>query len=417
MKLEGANILKEDSTYTIYAFNSETAGQYCVTVPNEPKETINMLIDLHEKKLFDEVTAGTKTKEDFTKVIEEEYLNIKGVFPCGILITPMLNEDEYSNAVNNLDKQKMFDETKKIGAITSELYKKLIENGIEKQKINQKIKIVEKNETDDKYINWLKEQMPNFVEGVSLAKEETPVEQPKTETVNDIFNNQPKEEENKTEPTPQEEPVPAPIGIVEESAPVLPPVSEQVETEMPKIEGIFDNEPEPTPPQVEQPKEEKEAELPKENVDIFGIPQEQPQVTPQSEPIQEEPSTPAEPVSPELPKEEVVEPAPQEAPIELPKEEPTPTSEPTQSNEETTEKTEEPIQEPKAVQDVALEGTTAFSPIPNNPQETVENQQVEETPKKRSGGFVNLAILLAVLIVVTIISIELGKFLYSVYGA
>ena len=65
---------------------------------------------------------------------------------------------------------------------------------------------------------------------------------------------------------------------------------------------------------------------------------------------------------------------------------------------------------------VALEGTTTFSPIP----ETTDSSPAEpatSTPDKKSGGFVNVAILLVVLVVVTIVSIELGKFLFSVYGA
>ena len=35
---------------------------------------------------------------------------------------------------------------------------------------------------------------------------------------------------------------------------------------------------------------------------------------------------------------------------------------------------------------------------------------------KKSNGFVNLAILLVILVGVTLVSIELGKFLYNTYG-
>ena len=36
--------------------------------------------------------------------------------------------------------------------------------------------------------------------------------------------------------------------------------------------------------------------------------------------------------------------------------------------------------------------------------------------EKKSNGFVNLAILLVILVGVTLVSIELGKFLYNTYG-
>ncbi len=363
MILEGANKLKEDSLYTVYAMNSTTAGQYCVVMPNNINDTLNMLIDLHEKSLFDEVASETKTKDDLINALEKEYEQVKTKYPFGILIVPMIKEDEYANAVNTLDKQKMFDETKKIGAITSELYKKLTESGVEKQKINQKIIMIEKEEVDGKYVNWLKEQMPNYVEGISLGekKEETPVPQ---ETTN-IFG--------------------IPTEEVKNEAP-SEPIAPQLE-EAPKTDGIFDNnpippatqEPIPTPP-LETPTIPQAPTVPTENVDIFGIPKEQPAA----------PVSNIETPTPAVPEQA----PPQESPTLI-----TP-------------------EEPKAVQNVALEGTTTFSAIPNNPQQTVENaNQPQPEEGKKSNGFVNLAILLVVLIGVTIVSIELGKFLYSVYGA
>ncbi len=380
MILEGANKLKEDSTYTIYAINSQTAGQYCVVVPNNINETLNMLIDLHQKNIYDEVASGAKTKDDLINTLIEIYTQTKTVYPNGMLIVPMFNETEYSNAVTNLDKQKMFDETKKIGAITRELYKKITDSGVEKQKIDQKIIIIEKSETDTKYINWLKEQMPGFVEGVSLKQEEKVAEL--TLNVSDIFGTptEPTQVENNQTPptTPVEEqnqtndffsnPTPVETPTVEQNIviPTAPPI-----TQTPTIN------PEPL---QQQP----------ENVDIFGIPTSQPAATP----IQQAPTN--EPVSPTPI-------TPQTAPVQQ-ESQPTPV--------------ETPIEAPKAVQDVALEGTTTFSAIPNTPQQPVENQeQAEQELPKKNGGFVNLAILLVVLVGVTIVSIELGKFLYSVYGA
>lgn len=375
MILEGANRLKEENDYIIYAINSATAGQYCATVPKSWAGTLNMLVDLHQKKLFDEVTSGQRTKDDLINELTEEYQKSKVKYSDILLIVPMMEEESFASAVTNLDKQKMFDETKKIGAITSELYNKIIASGVDKQKIDQKIIMIEKKPEDEKYVEWLKKQMPGFVEGVSLETEQVVTNKEVTsENIFDVA----KEEINSTQETP----------TTQESinAQTIPTNS------TPTSGGIFDNIPSPVTsqenspipeapvstsvmPSIEQPI--KTEELPKENVDIFGISLEQPTIATPN--IQE----PNPIINKELSKEE---------PIQT-------------------------VEEPKAVQDIALEGTTSFSPIPNIPQPTVENTSVTEEPQKKSGGFVNLAILLVVLVVVTIISVELGKYLYSVYGA
>ena len=163
MILEGANKLKETNEYNIYTINSAAAGQYCVIVPNDTTGTLNMLIDLHQKPLFDEVSSGTKTKDDLINVLTEEYQKGKAKYPSSILIVPMINNEEFSSAVSTLDKQKMFDETKKIGAITSELYKKLTSAGLDKQKIDQKIIMIENKEEDTKFGICSFNQVTNFV--------------------------------------------------------------------------------------------------------------------------------------------------------------------------------------------------------------------------------------------------------------
>ena len=78
---------------------------------------------------------------------------------------PNISAIFFQNIVNNSDKQKMFDEVQKIGSITSELYKKLTSQGIDKQRTDQKIIIVEKDNCDEKFVLWLKEQngMNNFI--------------------------------------------------------------------------------------------------------------------------------------------------------------------------------------------------------------------------------------------------------------
>ena len=369
MILEGANKINEATDYSIYTVNSATAGQYCVMIPTDTNNTLNMLIDLHQKSLFDEVASGTKTKDDLINILNGEYQKAKAKYPYGILIIPMMDNNEFLLAVSNMDKQKMFDETKKIGAITSELYKKLTTAGIDKQKINQKIIMIEKKEEDTKFVNWLKEQMPNYVEGTSLEEQKEQAEAPGPIASADIFGVA-TEEEKKEETTPVvatptvETPAPTTGGIFDNVAPVASePVAPQPVTDLPT-------------PTVEENK------IPETNVDIFGIPNEQP-AAPVTAPVQSpEQVTPVVevPSAPQVPG------------------------------------TTSTVEAPQPVQSVELEGTTTFNPLPNNQQVPVENE-VSAAPRKKSGGFVNLAILLVVLIAVTIVSIELGKFLYSVYGA
>ena len=350
--IEGANQLKEENDYIINAINSTTAGQYCVIVPKNATGTYNMLIDLHQKKSFDEVTAGTKTKDDFTAELSNEYLEVKKQYNNGLLIFPMLNEEEFKTTIDQLDKQKMFDETKKIGAITSELYNNLTKSGVEKQNIDQKIMIINKKEEDEKFVNWLKEQMPGFVESVSLSKEEVKTPTPEQPINNDIFGI----------PSQPEQPTQTPTGGIFDNIPT------PTATEEPKVEQTQPEQPAPTAP-----------EIPNANVDIFGIPNDQPAAPVPEIKLPTEPATPV-----------------QAAPVEQ-------------------------EEGPKPVESQKLEGTTTFSPIPNTPEQTTvqptPTTPEKQEPEKKNGGFVNLAIIGVILVIVTIISIELGKFLYSVYGA
>ena len=129
MTLEGAINLNETTDYIIYTMNSVTTGQYGVVVPKNINGTLNMLVDLHMKGLFDGVSNGTKTKDELVNLITEEYNKLKTKYAEGMLVMPMIDEANFNNTIATGDKQKMFDEVKKIGAITSELYKKLTEAG------------------------------------------------------------------------------------------------------------------------------------------------------------------------------------------------------------------------------------------------------------------------------------------------
>ena len=167
MTLAGANNFSENSNSTIYTINSQQTGQYSIVMPKNTDKEISMLIDLNMKPAFDSVINNSMTKESLVQQINEEYTYINNTYPSGVLVFPMLDINLLTSSINSGDKQKIFDETKKIGSITSEIYKKLNDAGVDKSKINQKIIIVEKTDVDNKFVSWLEEQMPNFVDGIS----------------------------------------------------------------------------------------------------------------------------------------------------------------------------------------------------------------------------------------------------------
>ena len=381
MKLEGANAFSENNLFTVYTVNSMTSGEYAVVMPKEVMGTVNMLIDFHQKSFFDNLISGSKTKDDLMKVLEGEYNFIKNTYANFMLVLPMFDENSYISIVNSKDKQKMFDEVKKIGAITSEVYKKVTESGFNAQNIDQKIIVLEKTNEDTSFVEWLKEQMPNFVEGLKY-------QEVKQEAVNPFMGVNP-------------------FG----PAPVENPTSTTVQ---PSGNSIFDTPVTPQPVVQPEPVVTPTVEATPNN-DIFGT------VTPQTSSPVQQPSN--------------------ETPVENTNSifgNPTPTQttvEPTQQVQSTmpnigfstpTENVSTPVATPQPINTVDLEGTTAFRPIPGdttqvqnpNPTTSVEAKSIEEVQEehKSSKGIANLLILLVILVGVTLASIELGKFLYNVYG-
>ena len=381
MKLEGANAFSENNLFTIYTVNSMTSGEYAVVMPKEVMGTVNMLIDFHQKSFFDNLISGSKTKDDLMKVLEGEYNFIKNTYANFMLVLPMFDENSYISIVNSKDKQKMFDEVKKIGAITSEVYKKVTESGFNAQNIDQKIIVLEKTNEDTSFVEWLKEQMPNFVEGLKY-------QEVKQEAVNPFMG------VNPFGPAPVENPTSTtvqPSGNSIFDTPVTPqPVVQPEPVVTPTVEAtpnndIFGN----STPQTSSPVQQPSNETPVENTNsIFGNP------------------TPTQT-----------------------------TVEPTQQVQSTmpnigfstpTENVSTPVATPQPINTVDLEGTTAFRPIPGdttqvqnpNPTTSVEAKSIEEVQEehKSSKGIANLLILLVILVGVTLASIELGKFLYNVYG-
>lgn len=377
MKLEGANAFSENNLFTVYTVNSMTSGEYAVVMPKEVMGTVNMLIDFHQKSFFDDLISGSKTKDDLMKVLEGEYNFIKNTYSNFMLVLPMFDENSYISIVNSKDKQKMFDEVKKIGAITSEVYKKVTESGFNAQNIDQKIIVLEKTNEDTSFVEWLKEQMPNFVEGLKYQEE-------KKEEINPFMG------VNPFGPAPVENPTSTtvqPSGNSIFDTPVTPQPAVTPTVEATPNNDIFGN----SIPQTPTPVQQSSNETPIENTNsIFGNP------------------TPTQP-----------------------------TVEPTQQVQSTmpnigfstpTENVSTPVATPQPINTVDLEGTTAFRPIPGdttqfqNPNPTtatpIEAKSIEEVQEehKSSKGIANLLILLVILVGVTLASIELGKFLYNVYG-
>jgi len=380
MTLEGAINFHDTELYTIYTMNSSTAGQYCVVLPKNSNGMYNMLVDLHMKSLFDSVNAGSKSRDELINEISGEYNNIKTKYSDAILVIPMFDEANYINIINTDDKQKMFDEVKKIGAITSELYKKLVDGGLDKSRLDQKIIIVEKNDYDKKFVEWLVGQMPNFVSSVNMNElSATPVNPfVANEPVNNIFGAPVVETPTVTDNVVNN------TNVVNE--PVVP--NNNLFNEQPVAEAVVT-------PTVEVPVQQPVVESNNVVPNIFGEQSVQ-QATPVTEPV-----APA---------------------VEVPVQQPV-------------------VEEPKPVQSVELDKTVTFSPV--NEATVVQPQQVQQPAPavtteaaapvdtvmetgdaeagtgeiaKKSNGFVNLAILLVILAGVTLASIELGKFLYNTYG-
>lgn len=383
MKLEGANAFSENNLFTIYTVNSMTSGEYAVVMPKEVMGTVNMLIDFHQKSFFDNLISGSKTKDDLMKVLEGEYNFIKNTYTNFMLVLPMFDENSYTSIVNSKDKQKMFDEVKKIGAITSEVYKKVTESGFNAQNIDQKIIVLEKTNEDTSFVEWLKEQMPNFVEGLKYQEE-------KKEVVNPFMG------VNPFGPAPVENPTSTtvqPSGNSIFDTPVTPQPAVQPEPVVtPAIEATPNNDIFGTSaPQTPTPVQQSSHETPIENTNsIFGNP---------------------------TPTQTTVEPAQQVQ-----------STMPNIGFSTPTENISTPVATPQPINTVDLEGTTAFRPIPGDTTQVKNDNEavkVENAPKsieevqdehKTSKGIANLLILLVILVGVTIASIELGKFLYNVYG-
>ena len=341
MTLAGANNFSENNDNTIYTINSPQNGQYCAIIPKNTDGEISMLVDMNMKEDFDALVSNNITKDSLVEKLNKEYTNVKSNYPSGILVIPMTDISNLTNAVNSNDKQKIFDETKKIGGITSELYKNLIESGLDKSRINQKIMIIEKTEIDTKFVDWLKEQMPNFVDGIKLDKKE--------EVAN---NNNPFTNVN-------------PFSSENESKQELPKTIE----ETPSTSAIA----------VEQNNNVPNIEPPKPVVDEqINTPVSTPTIEPTIEENNNIPNiAPSEPVKVEQPKEA------------------------------------ENIQPSNSIQNTETNNNLITpSPIPEQ-KET--NQEI--SLERKSRGFANLLILLVVLAVVTIVSIELGKFLFNTFGA
>lgn len=405
MTLEGAINFNETNDYIIYTMNSATTGQYGVVLPKNIGTTLNMLVDFRMKSAFDGVGNGTKTKEQLVQEIHNEYLKLKGQYADGMLVMPMFDENMFLAAVNNNDKQKMFDVEKAIAAITSELYKKLTESGVDKQKIDQKIIIVEKGQEDEKFVAWLKEQMPNpgFVEGVKIEeKQNVEVVNPFMAS-NDIFGTATAEVKQETvQPS-----TPASGGIFDNIAPVAQPMSvsatsEPLVTPQPSIDPIVTD-------VHNVPTGIVNNAVPGGNVDIFGTPLGVKDVENNSA------TTPVNNVSPVVEPTNVFGPAVAQPSVQPVVESSAPVQNPQAVVQPSVASA---VEVPKPVESSPLDGTMTFSAVAN-PTETnvATNGEEENVIGHKSKGFANLLILVVILVGVTIASIELGKFLYNVYGA
>ena len=189
MNLAGAIKFEENVSTILYTMNSPQTGQYAVVVPKDSSLDYVMVVDTNMKTEFDLLMKNSISKEALITKINEKYNYVVNKYKGAIFVMPMLDVNDLVNAINSGDNSKMMAETQKIGAITSEIYAKLTENGIAKDKINQKINILECNDNDVKFVSWLKGQMPNFVDAISFnnVSNNPFMSDVKAERSNDIF--------------------------------------------------------------------------------------------------------------------------------------------------------------------------------------------------------------------------------------
>ncbi len=377
MTISGANAFLENEEFTLYTMNSISSGEYAVIVPKMVNGMVKVLIDLHEKSFFDGLKAGVKSKDDLVSLVQKASRFIKNTYADFILVYPMFNEEEYISVVHSSDKQRLFDEVKKIGAVTSEIYKKIIESGFDARSVDQKIIILEKTDEDTQFLGWLKEQMPSSVEGLKYVDENKEVSTNPFMNMNPFNNNVEAEKKEEVISNPIPNTGSSIFDNVTPSVPVSPvvPNDSSVVGQEEKVQNDIFAQPLPnvstSNATVEStPVSDVKAEASNSTNSIFGDASVD--------------SVPASPVP--------------------------------SANEET----------PKPVNTVDLEGTIAFRPLPGdttqikneNISPVNEAKSIEEVQEehKASKGIVNLLILVVILVVVTLASVEFGKFLYSVYG-
>lgn len=377
MTISGANAFLENEEFTLYTMNSISSGEYAVIVPKMVNGMVKVLIDLHEKNFFDGLKDGVKSKDDLVSLVQNASRFIKNTYTDFILVYPMFNEEEYISVVHSSDKQRLFDEVKKIGSVTSEIYKKIIESGFDARSVDQKIIILEKTDEDTQFLGWLKEQMPSSVEGLKYVDENKEVSTNPFMNMNPFHNNV--EEEKKEEVI--SNPIPNTGSSIFDNVTPSVPVSPVVPSDS-SVVG-----------------QEEEVQN-----DIFA--QSLPNVSTSNATVESAPVSDVK-VEASNPTNSIF----GDASVSSVPASPVPSA-----NEDA----------PKPVNTVDLEGTIAFRPLPGDTTQVKnedispvnEAKSIEEVQEehKTSKGIANLLILLVILVVVTLASVEFGKFLYSVYG-
>ena len=377
MTISGANAFLENEEFTLYTMNSISSGEYAVIVPKMVNGMVKVLIDLHEKNFFDGLKDGVKSKDDLVSLVQNVSRFIKNTYTDFILVYPMFNEEEYISVVHSSDKQRLFDEVKKIGAVTSEIYKKIIESGFDARSVDQKIIVLEKTDEDTQFLGWLKEQMPSSVEGLKYVDENKEVSTNPFMNMTPFHNNV--EEEKKEEVI--SNPIPNTGSSIFDNVTPSVPVSPVV----------------PSDSSVVGQEEEVQNDIFAQSLPNVSTSNATVESTPVSD-VKVEASNPTNSIFGDASVGSV------------------PASPVPSANEEA----------PKPVNTVDLEGTIAFRPLPGDTTQVKnedispvnEAKSIEEVQEehKTSKGIANLLILLVILVVVTLASVEFGKFLYSVYG-
>lgn len=170
MNQELGQIFAQNADYTIYSMGNENTGIYYASIPNNLKSSLKIFVDLHKKddfSMYKDIKDPLKRQELITKLTEVNKF-INNMNKTGIYIMPNIDV----TAIEKLDDHSRIEEYnrmfKMIASCTNDVSKALNSTANGKKTIEQAITIIAQTESDKHFIEWLKQQYPMYVVGITL---------------------------------------------------------------------------------------------------------------------------------------------------------------------------------------------------------------------------------------------------------